>query len=71
MEPLLNVLIHRMEQLFPLAEFQQRVRGVLENKVMAIFHRCPALATQLQPLLVSSLRAPVSELTLVLCWVIG
>ncbi len=74
LEQLLRVLFGRMTKLFPLPEFQAEIRHVLENKVLAVFHRSPSFVVSLKSLVVaavSSSTLAAGELTLNLCWIVG
>ncbi len=73
LEQLLRVLFGRMNKLFPLPEFQAEIRSVLENKVLAVFHRSPQFVVSLKSLIVPVISSSIAatELTLNLCWIVG
>jgi AP-5 complex subunit zeta-1 len=74
LEQLLRVLFLRMNKLFPIPNFEGKVRHVLENKVLAVFHALPSLVDDLRPLIISAIASATfsaSELTLNLCWIVG
>lgn len=72
---LMPVMFERMDQLFPLPDFDSRVRRVLVEKVLTIFQRFPHFIVQLKSLILEVIRdshTPTrEELVLSLCWAAG
>ena len=73
LKELLCVLFDRADRMYPSSSYQSNVRKVLQNKVLAVFHRCPVFVVELRELILNTITSssPDGELVLNLCWIIG
>jgi AP-5 complex subunit zeta-1 len=68
------LMCQRMDQLFPLNNFQKGVRNVLVQQLLAIFERFPSFIVKLRETIVNKIsdhNAARENLVLHLCWLIG
>ena len=74
LELLLRAIFTRVNKLFPLPEFHTAIQNVLQDKVLAVFHRAPLLIVELRALLIGAISSSTfsaTEMTLNLCWLVG
>lgn len=71
---LVRLLFLRFKCLYPDQSFEENMQRVLRNKVMAVFHACPALVEEMRGLLVTTISSSSfssNEMVLHLCWLVG
>ena len=76
LEAMIPIMFERMDQLFPLEVYQDRIRKVLIEKIVAIFEKFPTFIYSLKKWIVmmmndSGMNRQREELVLHLCWLIG
>jgi AP-5 complex subunit zeta-1 len=76
LESMIPIMLERMDQLFPLEVYQDQIRKVLIDKIVAIFEKCPTFIYTLKKWIVmmmndSGVNRQREELVLHLCWLIG
>jgi hypothetical protein len=76
LESMIPIMLERMDQLFPLEVYQDQIRKVLIDKIVAIFEKCPTFIYTLKKWIVmmmndSGVNRQREELVLNLCWLIG
>ena len=75
LEQILPVALQRIDQLFSFEKYQLNVQKIIENKVLALFHKAPYLVVTFKDLIISVIGSSSiksrAELLLNLCWVVG